>query len=546
MSGTNRPLVVAITGRPNAGKSTLFNRLLRRRQAIVHETPGVTRDENRAHMERDGRPIELVDTGGIEEAPKRGGMGERVHNRTYEVLRGADIIVHLLDGQGGLSAADEAVARRLRTLGKPVVFAVNKIDQTKHEGRLAEFAGLGADELFGVSAAHGRGLGELWDRVAEIGAEVAPFTAAEPSSPEPDQDGDERDRWLQGPPRVALIGRPNVGKSSLLNRLVGYDRAIVDPAPGTTRDALDVEIEHDGRPYVVVDTAGLRRPSKIVEDIEGFAASSSLRALARTEVAVLVLDATIGVTDQDMRLADLAWRRGRGLVIAVNKVDLARDLAAQLCHDEIAARLPQWPPLPLVRMSALEGTGVESLFEVLDIVGGGYRRRIPTPRLNEVVHAAFEANAPAMVRNRPVKIRYATQVRRAPQEVALFINRGGDPGRELPALRTPSRPRGVRADRGTAQDPHPGQLEERTLRAAIVAARPEAGPRGGSDSGLPVVLSCQEPRLAVGSVPADRAFARPRRTRCRAVGRTPTRRSIEIATERSGASPSRCGSTRRG
>ncbi len=429
MSTAARPLIVAITGRPNCGKSTLFNRLLKRRQAIVHDSPGVTRDENRAEMERDGRMIELVDTGGIEEAPLRGGLGERVHNRTYVVLEGADVIVHLLDGQGGLSAADEAVARRLRTLGKPVVFAVNKIDQAKHENRLAEFAALGADELFGVSSAHGRGLGDLWDRVAEIGAALVPYTPLDASDEEDASEEEEAEvvhPEPTGPPRVALIGRPNVGKSSILNRLVGYDRAIVDSTPGTTRDALDVEIEHDEKTYVIVDTAGLRRPSKIVEDIESYAASSSLRALARTEVAVLVLDATIGVTDQDMRLADLAWRRGRGLVIAVNKVDLAPQLAAQQCHDQIAARLPQWPPLPLVRVSALKGTGMKNLFEALDIVVSGYRRRIATPRLNELVHAAVEAQAPAQVRGRPVKVKYAAQTRRAPQEIALFISRGGE------------------------------------------------------------------------------------------------------------------------
>lgn len=429
MTTESRPLVVAISGRPNAGKSTLFNRLLKRRKAIVHDSPGVTRDENRAEIERDGRRIELVDTGGIEEDPLSEGLGERVHDRTYSVLGRADVIVHLMDGQGGLSPADEAVARRLRTLGKPVVFAVNKIDQAKHESRLAEFMALGVDELIGVSAAHGRGLGDLWDRVAEIGAEIVPQASVDSTHEPEDEEGDpeaEERREPTGPPRVALIGRPNVGKSSLLNRLVGYERAIVDSTPGTTRDALDVEIEHDGTTYLVVDTAGLRRPSKIVEDIESYAASSSLRALARTEVAVLVLDATIGVTDQDMRLADLAWRRGRGLVIAVNKVDLAPNLAAEQCHDEIAARLPQWPPLPLVRVSALEGTGLKRLYEALDVVVAGYRRRIPTPRLNEIVHAAVEAQPPPLVKNKPVKVRYSAQVRRAPQEVTLFVNRGGE------------------------------------------------------------------------------------------------------------------------
>ena len=413
MTNETRPLVVAISGRPNAGKSTLFNRLLRRRQAIVHDTPGVTRDENRAELEREGRRIELVDTGGIEEMAE-GDLDERVQRRTYDVLGEVDVIVHLLDGQGGLSPADHEVARRLRALGKPVVFAVNKVDQARHESRLLDFASLGADDLVPVSAAHGRGLGELWERVVELGG---PGGAVEE---DPEENGD---RVPSGPPRVALIGRPNVGKSSLLNRFVGYDRAIVDSVPGTTRDSLDVRIERGGQSWILVDTAGLRRPSKIVEDIEGYAAGSSLRALAASEVAVLVLDATVGVTDQDMRLADLAWRKGRGLVVAVNKMDLAPKLASQQCHDEIANRLPQWPPLPLVQVSAMEGTGLRNLLRAVDLVSDAYRRRIATPHLNELVQAALEEQPPAMVRHRPVKVRYAAQVRRAPQEIALFVNR---------------------------------------------------------------------------------------------------------------------------
>jgi GTP-binding protein len=413
VTNETRPLVAAISGRPNAGKSTLFNRLLRRRQAIVHDTPGVTRDENRAELERDGRRIELVDTGGIEEMAE-GALGERVQRRTYEVLGDVDVIVHLLDGQGGVSPADHEVARRLRAIGKPVVFAVNKIDQARHESRLLDFASLGAEDLVPVSAAHGRGLGELWERVVELGG---------PGAEVEEEAEDEEGRVPSGPPRVALIGRPNVGKSSLLNQFVGYDRAIVDSVPGTTRDSLDVRIERGGQSWILVDTAGLRRPSKIVEDIEGYAAGSSLRALAASEVAVLVLDATVGVTDQDMRLADLAWRRGRGLVVAVNKMDLAPKLASQQCHDEIANRLPQWPPLPLVQVSAMEGTGLRNLLRAVDIVSEGYRRRIPTPRLNELVQAALEEQPPPMVRHRPVKVRYAAQVRRAPQEIALFVNR---------------------------------------------------------------------------------------------------------------------------
>lgn len=420
-------LVVAITGRPNAGKSTLFNRLLGTRKALVHDSPGVTRDENRARIERGGVGIELVDTGGIEEQAARDRIGERVDRRTLTVLGGADVIVHLLDGQGGANPADQAVAKRLRALGKPVVFAVNKIDLASHESRLAEFAALGADDLVGVSAAHGRGLADLWDRVLAVAPERA---ASDASGSESESDGDAAAEGTEpaeptGPPRIALVGRPNVGKSSLLNRLVGYERAIVDATPGTTRDALDVTVQRGDRSYVVVDTAGLRRPSRITEDLEGHAARSSLNALARAEVAVLVLDATQGVTDQDLRLADLAWRRGRGLIVAVNKIDLAPKLAAEQCGDEIARRLPQWPPLPVVRVSALEATGLRTLFRSIDVVVEGHRRRITTHRLNEVVRAAAETQPPPQVRHRPVKIRFAAQVKRGPQEIALFVSREG-------------------------------------------------------------------------------------------------------------------------
>jgi GTP-binding protein len=455
--------VIAIAGRPNAGKSTLFNRLLRRRRAIVDETPGVTRDENRAEVVREGRRYELVDTGGIEELSPGPGLSERVQRRSLDVLRAADVVVHLVDGKAGLSAADRAVAQTIRTLGVPAILAVNKVDRDDQRSRLADFAALGAADPVAVSSAHGLGVDDLWERIeAELaragrlpepeagpagtageaspvarGAEVAAVPAAVAWDVEGGAvrasvaHGDEgaavdhaatpvvQRAVANLPPRIALIGRPNVGKSSLLNRLVGFERAIVDATPGTTRDSIDVPIERAGRHYVIVDTAGLRRPSRIVETIEGYAAAASLRAIERCEVAVLVLDATLGVSDQDMRLADLVWRRGRGFVIAVNKVDLAPELAAEQCHDTIARRLPQWPPLPLVRVSALAGTGLSHLFSAVDGVVAAYRRRIPTARLNDVVAAAVEAHPPPLVRGKPPKILYAAQMRSGPQEIAL-------------------------------------------------------------------------------------------------------------------------------
>jgi GTP-binding protein len=418
-------VVVAIAGRPNAGKSTLFNRLLRRQKAIVHDTPGVTRDENRGVLERGGRRWEIVDTGGIEEQPEPGRVAGRVHERSLATLARADEVVYLLDGRAGLSPADVAVARRIRALGVPAIFAVNKIDQGSHDDRLIDFLELGEGDLVAVSAAHGRGVDELWRRI-EANA-PPPATAGEPLEEEPQEDGAaaEAEPQVAGPARIALIGRPNVGKSSLLNRFVGFERALVDAAPGTTRDAVDVTIEHAGKSYVVVDTAGLRRPSRIDETIETFAAQASLRALLRTEVAVLVLDAKVGVTDQDLRLADLTWRRGRGLVVAVNKADLAPELATEQCHDTIAKRLPQWPPLPVLRVSAREGTGVRALLAAVDTVIESYRRRVATARLNDIVRAAVDAHPPPSEQGRAVKLLYATQASASPPHVVVFGTQRG-------------------------------------------------------------------------------------------------------------------------
>jgi len=427
------PLTIAIAGRPNAGKSTLFNRLLRRQKAIVHDSPGVTRDENRGFVTRDGRRFEIVDTGGIEEQAESGQLAGRVHARSLDTIARADQIVYVLDGRAGLSPADVAVARRIRALGIPAIFAVNKIDRPNQDGRLIDFLELGEGDLVALSAAHGLGVDELWRRIEGRWPEPA---AAEPETDaygapdgeeEPGEDA-AAEAEDAAPARIALVGRPNVGKSSLLNRLVGYERSLVDATPGTTRDAVDVTIEHAGRRYVVVDTAGLRRPSRIAETIESFAAGASLRALTRSEVAILVLDAKVGVTDQDLRLADLAWRRGRGLIVAVNKADLAPELATQQCHDTIAERLPQWPPLPVLRLSAKEGTGVRGLFAAVDQVVASFRRRVPTARLNDAVRAAIEAHPPPTEQGRVVKIFYATQASAQPPHVVLF----GSQNQQLP------------------------------------------------------------------------------------------------------------------
>ena len=527
-------IVIAIAGRPNAGKSTLFNRLLRRQKAIVHDSPGVTRDENRAVLEREGRRYEIVDTGGIEEQSEAGLLAARVHTRSLATIGRADQIVYVLDGRAGLSPADVAVAARIRALGVPAIFAVNKIDRGNQEGRLIDFLELGDSDLVAVSAAHGLGIEELWTRIDESwpppapagGDEVAAAldgAAAEdaatraPSRPVPDS-GE--------PARIALVGRPNVGKSSLLNRLVGFERSLVDATPGTTRDSIDVEIEHAGKRYVVVDTAGLRRPSRIAETIESYAASASLRALTRAEVTILVLDAKIGVTDQDLRLADLAWRRGRGLIIAVNKADLAPNLATEQCHETIAKRLPQWPPLPVLRLSALEGTGMRGLFAAIDTVIASYRRRVPTARLNDVLRAAIEAHPPPSERGRVVKIYYATQASASPPHVVLF----GSQQTELPTAYVRYLTHRLREEFALVGIPlkitarqRAGRHEEPIPSAAPArprsGAKPRTGPKAKPKPRAPVKANAKP-----GSGPARKAKLKPKTTPAPARARKPRAR----------------------
>ncbi|MFM8409598.1 MAG: ribosome biogenesis GTPase Der, partial [Alphaproteobacteria bacterium] len=578
-------VVVAIAGRPNAGKSTLFNRLFGRRLAIVDDTPGVTRDANRAVLEHGGRRWEMVDTGGIEETALGSGLAERVQAKSLETLRSADAIVHLVDGQAGLSAADRAVAVRIRELGVPTLLVVNKIDRPEHAIRALEFTALGEGEPVVLSSAHGLGMDDFWEAVEGVVERAGRLPAVvedeededlESESEEeveadgePDDGGDDEhgaddddfvDEGEEGddeddgeeespdprddrPPRIALVGRPNVGKSSLLNRLAGFERARVDSVPGTTRDPIDQEIRRRGRTYVVVDTAGLRRPSRIHETIEGYAASASVRSIERAEVAVLVLDATVGVTDQDLRVADLAWRRGRGFVVAVNKVDLAPTLAAEQCHETILRRLPQWPPVPLVRLSALAGTGLGTLFAAIDTVVAAYRRRFPTPRLNDLLHRAVEAHSPPLVGGRSAKLMYATQVRRGPHEIALFVNRpDGFPEEYLRFLRhrireefglvgvpvkldvrarprpTRERPPGAEAERAGAARSAPRRRRPRKGSAAPAPRRPQPrASRPGRSGGTEAA-----PRWEVGAATSPRTAA----ARGTAAGRGPGRGSV--------------------
>jgi GTP-binding protein len=426
---------VVIAGRPNAGKSSLFNRLLRRKKAVVDPTPGVTRDVNEAVAVFGDRAVLLVDTGGFEGDVRTRGAGaggehapvERLdHTRgsrldhtqglsldravrdvSLGAVEHAALVVYVLDGKAGLSPADEAAAAELRRRGARVLYVVNKLDSA---GRLAagsEFYRLGADELIPVSAAHGHGIAELVDRIlastpeARIGTDGNVETGADAAI------------------RVAVIGRPNAGKSSLVNRLLGFERAIVDATAGTTRDALDTLLEVGGTRYVLVDTAGIRRRSKVHDPLERSSVGSAIEALGRADVAVLVIDAVEGLTSQDQKLAALAWNEGKGLVLVVNKWDLATE-RPKTYLENVAHQMPTLEGFPMLTISAKTGAGVDTVLPAVKRVAAAHGAELQTARLNQVVAAAFQAKEPPSVQGRRPRIYYATQVARRPPTIVVF------------------------------------------------------------------------------------------------------------------------------
>lgn len=407
--------VVAIVGRPNAGKSTLFNRLLRQQKAVVDNTPGVTRDRNFSEAQWDGIPFILVDTGGIE-FRETDNISAQVQAQTLLAITEADFVIFLFDGREGLNPADADAVDLLRRNSKPTFFVVNKIDGDRQEASVADFSVLGLDPLFTISSAHGRGIGELMEAV----------TAAFPSSEEPTQDasGVDAESATKGPLRIAIVGRPNVGKSSLLNRLVGDERSIVDSTPGTTRDAVDSLTEWNGKPIVLVDTAGARRRARVHERIEHASVLIALRALERAEVGLLVIDAVEGMTDQDVRLARYAWDRGRGLILVVNKWDVVSAEKKNQARyvEELRHFFPITTSLPVVFLSALTGARISKLLPMVEQVAQAHARQIPTAQLNRAFQEWTTRTPPPSYHGRQPRIFYVTQVGIKPPCLAIFTS----------------------------------------------------------------------------------------------------------------------------
>jgi len=405
--------VVAIVGRPNVGKSTLFNRLIRQKKA-VDNTPGVTRDRNFAQATWRNFPFVLIDTGGIDLTETEGVVGH-VQEQTRLAIEEADLVLFLLDGKEGLNPTDAEAVDLLRRSNKPVFFAVNKVDGEKQELASSEFFALGLDTLFPVSAAHGRGIADLMNAVVATFPQQTTETEEEASSAVSNDNA---------PLQVAIIGRPNAGKSSLLNRLVGFERSIVDAAPGTTRDAIDSLIEWQGRPILLVDTAGARRRTRIHERIEQTSVMIALKSIERAEIAILVIDATAGMADQDSRLAQYAWERGRGLVIVINKWDAvpAEKKQQERYREDLRSFFPVTKAAPIVFLSALTGANVKKLLPTVERVAQAHATRLPTTVLNRHLQEWTRRHPPPSYKGKQPRLFYATQVGTKPPTIAIFTS----------------------------------------------------------------------------------------------------------------------------
>ena len=398
---------VAIVGRPNVGKSTLMNRILGRREAIVEERPGVTRDRKEVEANWQGREFTLVDTGGwIADGDS---LDEKVSRQSELAIAQADVVLFVVDSTVGVTEDDALVATLLRGIDTPVILIANKVDDRVHESAIWELMSLGLGEPMAVSALHGRGAGDMLDRIVDALPEVVDEA---PTEDQPD-DGDPR---VVG---VTLVGRPNVGKSTLFNRLTGEERAVVHDRPGTTRDTIDTVVETPHGPVRFIDTAGMRRKARIDEETEYYSLVRALKAVDTADVALLVIDATQGVTHQDQRLAERVDAAGCPIVVLLNKWDLCDAEQREDVSIQVGDKLHFVGEAPVIRICALSGKNVHRLWPALEDTIRDYQTRIPTRRVNDVIRAAQAAQpAPAGVR-----ILYATQGATDPPTFTLFANR---------------------------------------------------------------------------------------------------------------------------
>lgn len=444
MSTEPAPLL-AVIGRPNVGKSTLFNRLVGGRPALVHDTPGLTRDRRYGETDYFGTELRLVDTGGLDPEAEREVIGAGIHRQAMRAIGEADGLLLVVDGRAGLTSIDHSLAKQLRATGKPVFLAVNKIDHAVRDDLVHEFHALGLGEPFAISAAHGRGIDALLEAIVKkiVPARSAALDDAEAGDDDDDifdvlgddeaeeedaaaepADGEERiDEEPARPLRVAFVGRPNAGKSSLTNRLLGEERSLVHDVAGTTTDPVDTPFSIGGRDYALIDTAGIRRKAKIEEEIEKIAVSMAIGQVARADVVVLVIDAELGPAEQDARIAGIVEETGRALVIALNKSDKISGDAAKTALRELTEdtfHFLTWAPVTMI--SAQRGDGVDRLLDLVDTVAREYKKRVPTAQLNRFFAEVIQEMPPPLHNGRSIKINYITQARAKPPTFVLWAS----------------------------------------------------------------------------------------------------------------------------
>ncbi len=399
--------VVAIVGRPNVGKSTLFNRIIGQRRAIVEDVPGVTRDRNYTEVTRYDVPFILVDTGGFEPVSEDR-LLVQMREQSQLAVEEADVILMVMDAREGLTPSDVEVVNSLRRAGKPVFYVVNKVDGPKQEAEVAEFYALGVEQIHAVSAEHGRGVGDLMDEL------LAVLPHAEPPAEEDTQEV-----------RLAVVGRPNVGKSSLVNKLLGYERVVANATAGTTRDSIDTPFEYNNQRYVLIDTAGIRRKGRVSQKLEKFSVVQALKGMDRAHVVLVVIDAAEGVTEQDLTVAGYAYEKGRAVILVVNKWDLvAKDhktMGQYVADLRDSFKFLNFAPVLFV--SALSGQRINRIMGTVEKVAAEFNRRISTPELNRVLKEATISHAPPMAQGKQVKLFYVTQTAVRPPTFVIFGNR---------------------------------------------------------------------------------------------------------------------------
>ena len=398
-----KPIVV-IVGRPNVGKSTFFNRVTGTRKALVDDFPGVTRDRHYSDAVWNEVDFTLVDTGGFQDDDEDD-FAHKIRSQILQAIEDADVIILLLDGKSGISPFDEDVVRILRPLSQPVFFAVNKIDGFEQEGRLYDFYSLGIEKLYPISAEHRYGISDLLDDLTEI----LPKTV-------PEEAGDVV--------RLAVVGKPNVGKSSLINRILGQKRLLVSDTPGTTRDSIDSVCDINGKPYLLIDTAGIRRKARVSKKLEKFSIIKALRSLDRCDVALIVIDAQQGITEQDINIAGYASDRGCGCIFLLNKWDLVEkdSKTSKKYYDRLRMEAKFLSFAPILTISALTGQRVSKIFDIVEEVFRQYTLRMGTGQLNRMFEQAIVQNEPSLYRGRRLKFYYATQISTRPPTFVCFVN----------------------------------------------------------------------------------------------------------------------------